>query len=281
MSPRLTLNLGVRYEFNSVPYDLSGMQVVNDKPLNSPLGEVAPFPRARVPTGSGITTTRTISRPRWVSRGRPSATTRPQSAAVTAWLTIAWSTGRSTWWSRTSPALRAPVSFVRTRRNGGGSGFGVRQRPIIQTLVKQLSDGIVGLPVQRVSPPDRSSTPLLFDPNMRTPFVNQWNISIQRQITRDTVLEVAYVGNKGTHMFRMMNANQANISSDFIAGFKAAQGGVRTGVVGKLLDTFGTPLPSSTQTLLTNNDLSGFITAVDTNSFNGVVGGRFARLPQG
>jgi hypothetical protein len=157
----------------------------------------------------------------------------------------------------------------------------VRQRPIIQTLVKQLSDGIVGLPVQRVSPPDRSSTPLLFDPNMRTPFVNQWNISIQRQITRDTVLEVAYVGNKGTHMFRMMNANQANISSDFIAGFKAAQGGVRTGVVGKLLDTFGTPLPSSTQTLLTNNDLSGFITAVDTNSFNGVVGGRFARLPQG
>src|SRR5204863_7430524 len=124
---------------------------------------------------------------------------------------------------------------------------------------------------QTVSPPDRSSTPLLYDPIMRTPFVNQSNISIQRQITRDTVLEVAYVGNKGTHMFRMMNANQANISPDFIAGFKAAQGGVRTGVVGKLLDTFGTPLPSSTQVRRNNNDLSGLISAVDTHQFNGVV----------
>ena len=41
---RLTLNLGVRYEFNSVPVDLSGMQVVNDKPLNSRVGDVALLP---------------------------------------------------------------------------------------------------------------------------------------------------------------------------------------------------------------------------------------------
>jgi hypothetical protein len=77
--------------------------------------------------------------------------------------------------------------------------------------------------------PGPQPTPLLFDPNMRTPFVNQWNISIQRQVLRDTVLEVAYVGNKGTHMFRMMNANQANISADFIAGFKASRAFVRSG----------------------------------------------------
>jgi len=31
---------------------------------------------------------------------------------------------------------------------------------------------------------------------MRTPFVNQWNFSIQRQILKDMVLEVAYVGTK-------------------------------------------------------------------------------------
>jgi len=55
----------------------------------------------------------------------------------------------------------------------------------------------------------QASTPLLFDPNLRTPFVNQWNLSVQRQLMKDTIIEVAYVGNKGTHMFRMMNANQA------------------------------------------------------------------------
>jgi hypothetical protein len=31
----------------------------------------------------------------------------------------------------------------------------------VQTLVTQLPDGIVGLPVQRIPPSDRSSTPLL------------------------------------------------------------------------------------------------------------------------
>src|SRR2546425_9647741 len=51
----------------------------------------------------------------------------------------------------------------------------------IQTLVSQLPSGIVGQPVQRISLPDRSSTPLLFDPNLRTPYVQQWNFSIQRE----------------------------------------------------------------------------------------------------
>src|SRR5207253_1996688 len=41
VSSRLTVNLGVRYEYNSVPFDLSGMQVVPDKPLNSPSGDVS------------------------------------------------------------------------------------------------------------------------------------------------------------------------------------------------------------------------------------------------
>ncbi len=125
-----------------------------------------------------------------------------------------------------------------------------------------------------VPPQDRSSTPLLFDPNLRTPYVNQWNLSIQRQIFRDTVLEVAYVGNQGEHLFRMINANQSVLTPDFVAGFKAAQSGIRTGVVGKLLDTYGTTLPSSVTTYFTNNDIGGFVNSIDTGVFNNVTGGR-------
>jgi hypothetical protein len=135
--------------------------------------------------------------------------------------------------------------------------------------------------VQRVSPPDRSSTPLLFDPNLRTPFVHQWNFSIQRQLLRDTILEVSYVGNKGTHMFRMMNANQATITPDFLASFKAAQAGVRTGPVGKLLDTYGTAVPSTITLNLANNELGTFITAMDTGVVNGVTGGRLVQAGLG
>lgn len=34
---------------------------------------------------------------------------------------------------------------------------------------------------------------------MRTPYNQQWNFTIQRHLTSDTVLELAYAGNKGTH----------------------------------------------------------------------------------
>ena len=37
-----------------------------------------------------------------------------------------------------------------------------------------------------------------FDPNLKTGYVQSWDIGIQRELTRDTVLEVRYVGNHGT-----------------------------------------------------------------------------------
>src|SRR5207245_786549 len=113
-------------------------------------------------------------------------------------------------------------------------------------------------------------SPLLFEPNLRTPYVQQWNFSIQRQVFRDTVLELAYVGSHGTHMFRMMNANQAVVTQQFMDSFRAAQNGVRTGPVGALLSTYGSSVPSSITTNLSNNDIGGFITAVDAGAFNGV-----------
>jgi len=278
VSPRLTLNLGVRYEYNSVPFDLSGMQVVNDKPLNSRGGDVSLLPAgpgtdrkwynndrnnfapavgfAWTPFGGARTAVRGGYRTAYnrlvnwalnvVEQNQPGTTRtsilRPNSAATAA----------------NPPSVRA-------------------SDPAVQTWVGQLPNGIVGLPVQRTPPTDRSSTPLLFDPNLRTPFVHQWNFSVQRQIMRDTVLEVAYVGNKGTHMFRMMNANQAVVTGAFLDSFRAAQRGVRTGPVGALLDTYGATaasLPSSITTNLTNNDVGAFITAVTTGAVNGVVGGR-------
>jgi hypothetical protein len=43
----------------------------------------------------------------------------------------------------------------------------------------------------------------------RIPLVDFWNFTIQRQITSDTALEVAYVGNVGRHLYLALNRNQA------------------------------------------------------------------------
>ena len=50
-------------------------------------------------------------------------------------------------------------------------------------------------------------------PNMRTPYAQNWNVSISYQFSgRDTV-EIAYVGNKGTHLF-LPKTNQNSTSLD-------------------------------------------------------------------
>ena len=42
----------------------------------------------------------------------------------------------------------------------------------------------------------------------RNPYVQQWSFSVQRELFRNTTLEVNYVGNKGTHLLDRANINQ-------------------------------------------------------------------------
>jgi hypothetical protein len=46
------------------------------------------------------------------------------------------------------------------------------------------------------------------DPNLRTPYVQNYNLNIQRELFRNGVLEVGYVGSHGTHLFRYRDINQ-------------------------------------------------------------------------
>lgn len=49
---------------------------------------------------------------------------------------------------------------------------------------------------------------LSFDPEYLIPTVQHWSLNIQRQIARETVLSVAYVGTRGTHLEQTVNINQ-------------------------------------------------------------------------
>ncbi len=279
INPRLTVNLGLRYEFNGVPFDKSGMQVVNDKPINSRAGDVALLPAGPGTGRNWYNNAYKNFAPVVSFAWTPFA---DGKTSVRGGYRIAYN--RLVSWALNVVEQNQPGTTRTSIIRPNSTSPTVRASdPAVQTLIAQLSDGIVGQPVQRVPSPDRSSSPLMFDPNLQTPYVHQWNLTIQRQIMRDTILEVSYVGNQGSHMFRMIDANQAVVSPDFMAGFKAAQSGVRTGAVGKLLDTYGTVLPASVTTFLTNNDIGGFINSIDTGVLNNVTGGRLvaAGLGQG
>jgi Carboxypeptidase regulatory-like domain len=57
-------------------------------------------------------------------------------------------------------------------------------------------------------------TPIAADPfyyyRNRVPYINNFMFSLQRQITRNTVLTVSYVGNQGHHLLTLVSANPGN-----------------------------------------------------------------------
>jgi hypothetical protein len=76
------------------------------------------------------------------------------------------------------------------------------------------SSGIqVGFPANALTDPN---TPILFsvDPRLVTPYMQQWHLSVQRELGHDSVLDVTYAGSKGTKLFTFFNGNQADPSAD-------------------------------------------------------------------
>ena len=62
------------------------------------------------------------------------------------------------------------------------------------------------------------------NPNLKMPYVQDWNIRFQREVARGTVVSVSYVGNKGTHIYHYQNVNETNtLENGFINEFTAAQ----------------------------------------------------------
>ena len=74
------------------------------------------------------------------------------------------------------------------------------------------------------------------DPNIRTPYVQNFNLNFQEQITSKAVLQVGYVGTKGTKLFRFRDINQpsqaaittADLACNCILGFDAGLNAPRT-----------------------------------------------------
>ncbi len=71
-------------------------------------------------------------------------------------------------------------------------------------VVNQLSRG---LPLNAFSNP---AAPSLFalDPNFRNPYVQHWNFGIQQNLGFNTVWEISYAGSAGKKMYEFRNANQ-------------------------------------------------------------------------
>ena len=86
-----------------------------------------------------------------------------------------------------------------------------------------LSDPLPDLPVPEFKVPrtagenfaaDPYAAIFGIDPNLRTPYVQEWQFSIQHEILPGTIFEARYLGNKGTKLLRGFDYNQVDIFSN-------------------------------------------------------------------
>jgi Carboxypeptidase regulatory-like domain/TonB dependent receptor len=98
-----------------------------------------------------------------------------------------------------------------------------------------------GTAVAGILPTPQPCTILGTTPNLRTPYVATWMLDVQRAITNNLSLDAAYVGNRGIKLLGMTDLNQAPVGSGWgnpavsgspsqmcLASANDATGGVRT-----------------------------------------------------
>jgi carboxypeptidase family protein len=117
---------------------------------------------------------------------------------------------------------------------------------------------IPGAPVYPLTPTSNpayspSNSVNAFFPDLKTGYVQSWSAGIQRELTKDTVLEMRYVANRGVHLWRQLNLNETNIiENGFINEYKLAQANLQANIAagrGATFRYFGTgtgtsPLPT-------------------------------------
>ncbi|MDP9146355.1 MAG: carboxypeptidase regulatory-like domain-containing protein [Acidobacteriota bacterium] len=89
------------------------------------------------------------------------------------------------------------------------SGFG--PNPISFATVATDATG-AALPLSTTNPVFPNVAPMAdafgVDPNIRTPYMQNFNLNFQQELTRKTVLQIGYVGSNGHKLFRFRDINQ-------------------------------------------------------------------------
>jgi hypothetical protein len=69
-------------------------------------------------------------------------------------------------------------------------------------------------------PATRSTSAVVFNPNLTNGYVQSWSLNIQREIARDTVLQVGYVANHGLKLFMDQDLAQAHANPALQSAFQ-------------------------------------------------------------
>jgi hypothetical protein len=216
-SRRWTFNLGLRYELDMPPYDTRGRNIdfdpalyrprlavgSNGNPIGPPIGGfvqagnvISQYDLPEVPN-VGKRIVRSIDPNNFAPRVGFAYSPLDSGRLVVRG-------GYGIFYSRISvlhlsTAIQLPPNYIVGRRNNPPFADPFFAAP----SVDQFPTFVPGIDLAT----------LAYDRNLRTPYFHQYNVSMQYALSKDTVVEIAYVGGRGLNLLTNVGINQARLAS--------------------------------------------------------------------
>ena len=221
MTPRLTLNLGLRYDFISTIKEANNLQAnfdFNSLSLIVPKGQNTPL----TPTLATELQVQSTGTPGLISPDLNNFAPRiglsyqlSNKLVLRTGYGIFYGGQESGPFSNPSPGYNppyaasqgyvTPCSVRSANSNPGQTDCSISGAEPLNVL----SQGFSG-PSGNVNPIADPNTPTLYtiDPHLVTPYTQQWHLGLEYQLPADTVLEVSYAGSRGLKLYAFYNGNQ-------------------------------------------------------------------------
>jgi hypothetical protein len=180
ITPRLTLSLGLRFEYNSPPVDTKDRANIYD-PATGKLVQVG-------------------------TNGIPRGGYEPDKNNFAPRLGLAWALGKDS-----TTVVRAGYGVYYDQSPlapGEGLYFNAPYYDFRFYFQSAQAPLTLFNPFPFNTPSQSASSAFAYDRNLRTAYTQHWNLSVQHQLGNNTVAELAYVGSKGTKLLASRDINQ-------------------------------------------------------------------------
>lgn len=178
-TPNFTLNFGLRYEWDSTPFESQGR-----------------FTNFDLPTGS------------LVSAPQPYGTNNTNFQPRVGFAWDPFKDGKTSVRGAYAILTQAPTTNIVTGLSGNPP-FAVPE---------SITSGVITLEAPTAAIKGISLGPSSIVPNFKNSYAQDWNLGVERQLTPSLGLTVSYVGTKGTHLQLVQNFNQPLVTNGFYGG---------------------------------------------------------------
>jgi Outer membrane receptor for ferrienterochelin and colicins len=295
VTPSLTLNIGMRYEFYGVPTENQGKMLAPVGAGGAVFGVSGTSFASEFQPGAASGAPTRIQQ---IGEGTPNPKTQlynPDRNNFAPAVGLAWSLP---WLGHNKTVVRAGYGIGYERlplylvHNDSGLEPGLSELDAIVSA-SLLTVGNLVLPVKAAGAPlapipvtgtgSHTQNLFAFDQNLRTPYVQNYNFSIQRQLASNTWLTLSYAGSKGTKLVRSIDTNEVNVfSNGILQAFQTLQAGGTSPLMEQIFGAGGSNTvrtTSSTQGFLANNNVGGFANFIQTTTSlgAGTIGGMLSK----